>query len=967
MRLKTRIWLGGTLVCACVALSAPVAFGASFGVTEEHFEAGTCVTSACTYSSPHELFYTQAAGHPPVGITSFELNSESKGLGDEPIGNVKNVRVNVPPGLAANPEALPKCAVVKFEKDECESDTEVGQDEATVFVLLANTTVTGQVYNLEQPAGVPLEFGIHLSVPGLANEHIFLVGHLSWSTNYHEYFEINDISKAMPLLKSKLIFDGTAGTGFLTLPSECSTSTSSHIRVESYTGEVSETNTHTPVGVEGCANTKFEPKIKLEPQTTQSDQPDGVTVRVEVPQSQSASEIDSPDLKNAVVTLPEGMTLNPAAANGLTACSDGQIGIKTTNNVACPASSKVGTVTIETPDLPPGSLVGNVYLGEPESGEPASGQEYRIFIDAESARYGVSVRLEGHVSANLRSGTLTATFAENPQLPFRELILRFEGGAKAPLANPLVCGQAATSASLTPYSGGPAANPFSLFTVDSNGKAGACPAPLPFTLDQGAVSTPATGGANTSFAYGLARADGQQYLSRLSATLPEGLLGKIPTVALCGEPQAEKGECGSASQIGVATVSLGSGPSPYSLSGTVYLTGPYAGAPYGLSVVVPAEKVGPFNYGKIVTRATITVNLFSSQVTVSSQLPTIVGGVPLRLKTLTVNANRPDFAINPTNCGALAVTTTLTSTFGTTQTLSTPFQATGCDSLAFNPKFSASSNAKTSRADGAALDVKVTYPAGAQANIKSVQVTLPKQLPSRLTTLKNACVEATFNANPLACPSTSRVGEATVTTPVLPGKLTGYALFVSHGGASFPDLDLILSGDGVSVILVGNTNIQKGVTTSDFASLPDVPISSFETKLPVGKNSVLTANGNLCKRALVMPTTITAQNGKVIKQGTNIAVSGCPVTVVSERVRGTRALITVRVPAAGRVSARGENVRTINKRPGKARDVTLDVPLSGRGHKALAAHHKLSVRVRIGFVPTAKGASSLARVTLKFK
>lgn len=969
MRLTAPTCIIAALVCAVAAVFAPVASGA-FGVTEEHFEAGTCKEASCTYASPHSVFYTQAAGHPPFGITAFEFNSEAKTLGSEPVGNVRNIRVDVPPGLAANPEALPKCSIAAFEKDECEGPTQVGIDELVVFTppLGPNVPITGTVYNLEQPEGIPLEFGIHVSLAGVVNEHIFLVGHLSWSTDYHEYFEINNVSQTIPILKSKLIFYGTAGTGFLTLPSECSSSTTSHLRVESYTGEVSETETHTPVGVEGCGNAPFKPSVSVTPGDSQSDRPDGALVKVTVPQSAAATEINSSDLRNAVVTLPEGMTLNPPAANGLTSCSDAQIGIKTANPVTCPPASKIGTVKIETPDLPAGSLAGNVYLGQPLSSEPASGEEYRIFIDAESV-HGVSVRLEGHVGANPSTGRLTTTFTDNPQLPFRELILAFEGGEKAPLANPLMCGLATTNASFTPYSGTPAAEPFMSFPIDFDGKGGACPSPLPFALSQSATTTPTTGGAGTSFNFSLARGEGQQYVSKLTTVLPPGLVGKIPSVTLCAEPQAQRGECTAASQIGTVSASLGSGSPLLTLPGTAYLTGPYGNAPYGLSVVVPAEKVGPYNYGKIVTRAAINVEPFTSRIVVSSQLPTIVGGVPLRLRSIDVDVNRPNFAINPTSCAALNTETTLTSTFGTNQSLSTPFQATACSALAFAPKLTASTNAKTSRANGAILVVKVAYPTGLQANIKSVLVTLPKLLSSRDSTLNNACPEATFNASPLSCPPLSKVGSATVATPVLPDKLTGTAIFVSHGGAAFPDLDLVLQGDGVTVILIGNTNISKGVTTSNYASIPDVPVSSFEVRLPTGKDSVLSAIGNLCKSSLIMPTTITAQNGKVIKQNTKVAVGDCPITVISHRIRGHKAIIEAKVFSAGRVTASGKDLSTRLKRPGKAKIVTIEVPLSNAGLRALARHRRgVKLHVRLGFAPKAKKIpKSSASVTLMFK
>ncbi len=90
--------------------------------------------------------------------------------------------------------------------------------------------------------------------------------------------------------------------------------------------------------------------------------------------------------------------------------------------------------------------------------------------------------------------------------------------------------------------------------------------------------------------------------------------------------------------------------------------------------------------------------------------------------------------------------------------------------------------------------------------------------------------------------------------------MTGPAYFVSHGGAAFPDLDVVLQGDGVTVILTGDTFISKaGITSSTFAAVPDVPITRFDLTLPRGTQSALTANGNLCKGKLLMPTTIKAR------------------------------------------------------------------------------------------------------------
>jgi hypothetical protein len=975
--LMAHIWLPGSGSIAVLAsvvamlVSAAPAPAAGFGVTEEHFEAGTCVAEACTYKSPSTAFYTQAAGHPPFGVTTFEFNSEEPAPGVVlPVGKVKNIRVDVPPGLAANPEAIEKCEVAKFESNTCPAGSMIGVNYLTVFTGVVVTTIPAPVYNLVQPAqseqseGLPLLFGIHVPV---AEEHIFMRGHVSWATDYHEYFEINGVSEATPLLKSKLVFFGNAGTGFLTLPSECSASTTSHLRVESWKGEVSETYTHTPVGVENCEAVPFAPTLGLTPSTTQSDQPNNVAVSVELPQAKVSSEIDSSDLKHAVVTMPEGMTLNPSAANGLIACSNEQFGMKTTNPVSCPEASKAGTVKIETPNLPE-PLTGNVYIGQPVvNAGPESGEEYRLFVDAES-RYGVSVRLEGKVSANTTTGRLTTTFAENPQQPFSKFTLSFSG-PHSPIANPLACGTATTTSVFEPYSGTPPPAPLSAFTVDADGKGGACAASPPFSLSQTAKALPTSGGSTSSLTFSLSRGDGQQYLQKVSTTLPPGMLAKIPSVPRCGEPLAREGRCPAESEIGKVIVSVGSGPTPYVLSGIVYLTGPFDGAPYGLSIVVPATKVGPYDYGNIVTQAAIDIDPFTTRVTVSSTLPTIVGGVPLRMKSLTLTIEHGNYLINPTNCSPLSFDTTLTSTMGATSTVSTPFQATGCSSLGFKPEFSAHSNSHTTKRYGASLKVLVSMPAG-DANIKSVAVTLPKKLASRLSTLKLACTEKTFAANSSKCPQGSRVGSVTATTPTLPGTLTGPVYFVSHGGAAFPDLDLVLKGDGVTVILVGNTNISKNITHTTFATLPDAPITSFELKLPTGEKSALAANGNICENKIYMPTTIVAQNGKKITQKTRIYVTECPVRVVKHHIHGRSATITAATSAGGRMSTSGRDLLVIHKQFKKALgNAKIEAKLSPLGQRLLAADHSLAVKVRVGFKPSsgADRKESHAFVKLVFK
>jgi hypothetical protein len=351
-------------------------------------------------------------------------------------------------------------------------------------------------------------------------------------------------------------------------------------------------------------------------------------------------------------------------------------------------------------------------------------------------------------------------------------------------------------------------------------------------------------------------------------------VGILKSVPLCPEPQAGQGICPQAAEIGTATVGAGAGPLPFYVSGPVYLTGPYDGAPFGLSIVVNAI-AGPFDLGSVVVRASIAVDPGDAHLTISSApLPQILAGVPLRLRTVDLNIDRPGFVINPTDCGPLAVTGTISSTQDAVENAASPFRVAGCMGLAFAPRVTATTSAKTSKADGAYLRVQIASGAG-QANIAKVKVDLPAQLPSRLNTLQKACLASVFEANPASCPAASRVGAGTARTPVLANPLTGPAYLVSHGGAGLPDIVVVLHGEGITIDLLGNTHIAKGITSSTFNSVPDVPVTSFDLVLPEGPHSLLAANGNLCRKVLEMPASLAGHNGATIHLTTKIAVSGC--------------------------------------------------------------------------------------------
>ena len=978
MRSHVRYSLLALVVGAVLTISAPAA-QAAFEATA--FESLTCKVSETSGCS--ELF-TQAAGHPNFGITDFTFNGawvEGNGI--------KVIRTDLPVGFSTNPQAMPECALTEFEANECATATVAGSQEVTISLGGPPITVSGTVYDLVPQGQLPLEFGI--DIPALGHAHSFLEGFVSWhkereateegieSGDYHEFFKIKSkhplsSGEEAVLLHSRLTFKGNKGTtgkGFLlTTPTACPGPQTSHLRIESYAGTVVTATpyvTTASAAEEKCGEVPFGlEEFSLTPSSKRSDTPDGITAVLAFPPVNTVStETENSDLKSSVVTLPEGLTLNPAAGRGLEACTPEELGVGTENeSVSCPSRSVVGSAVLTVPGLPPESLRGNIYLGEKAAGA-ITGPPYLIYVVTESKRYGQIVRIEGSIAPDPTTGRLTATFANNPQGPFREFKLKFSGGPLANLANPLTCGAAVTKGVFTPFS--PLSSSVSLlpeFAVDSTPTGGSCPSTPPFAPTQSTSVEPAQGGGSSTFTMNLERADGQQYISKLRDVLPPGLVGLIPSVTQCAEPQASAGTCTSASQIGTVTVSAGAGSEPFNFPGKVYLTGPFEGAPFGLSIVVPSI-AGPFNLGNVIARAKIEVDPHTAQVIATDNaVPSIVGGIPIRMKSLSISLNHQGFERNPTNCGVLATESTLTGSLGATASVSTPFQAEGCSALAFKPSFKATTSGKFSKANGASIETTIGQGAG-QANIKSVLVQLPKQLPSRLTTLQKACPQATFEANPFSCPSGSLVGSARANTPVLPAKLSGPAYLVSHAGAAFPDLDLVLEANGVRIIVVGNTDIKKGITTSNFATAPDVPVSSITVNLPLGPHSALAAFGDLCTARLVMPTTITGQNGAKVKQNTKIATSGCGVRIVGHKVIGNTAYLTVRTFAAGRISASGANVSRVSRTlRGATKAATLKVPLSRGGR---SRHRPLKARLRVGFVPKKKGAHSIASVTVTFR
>lgn len=911
------------------------------------------------YVNPPVAF-TQAGGHPYALTTTVTFPTEVVGTDNEkkpilsPTGDPRDVVTDLPPGFLGDPQAVPECPLVTVLDRglPCPAASQIG----IAVIHLGAKEAIGPIVNLTPEAGQSAEFGV---VTPYKFTYL-LTGHVIRSGSTYGLTVVDNRLPVSEIYSAELTFWGvpadpshdfqrglacqrieglqicTGGnepsggppTPFLALPTDC-TGGPGVFTVSSDSwekpGEYKTAQASLPP-VKGCTALRFGASIGVEPDTLVADEPVGLGVNVIVPQVESPEREVTPELRNSVVTLPEGMSINSGIVDGIRACNvsgpEGinlpsenpgpefeEIGLNGEPQLApghCPDASIVGTAEAETPLL--GAPVkGHIYLAKPLCGgigQPActvedalDGNLYQLYLELGGtgalADSGVNIKVRGKTEANPATGQLTTVFENNPQLPFSELRVRLNGGPRAPLANPAVCGPTVTTADFSPWSapgrtlegalvpGTPDSTPMSFFDVVGCSN--------PPGLKPGFVAGTVTpqAGQFSAFTLNLARNDREQYVKGIQVHTPPGLLGMLSSVTLCGEPQANAGQCAEASKIGTTRVASGAGTHPYEIEGDVYLTGPYEGAPFGLSVVVHVV-AGPFNLGIVVVRARIAVDPNDSTLTVTTDetgpyaAPQIVFGVPVRLKRITVDIDRPNFMFNPTNCDAQQVTAVVSGAQEATAAVSSPFAVGGCKSLAFKPHFAVSTSGHTSRKAGASLDVKLSYPKGAMghdANVAKVRVSLPRQLPSYLPTLQKACTAAVFAANPANCPKGSIVGIARANTPLLPVGLSGPVYFVSHGGQEFPSLVIVLQGDNIRVDLTGATfiNEKTNITTSTFRTIPDVPVNTFELYLPQGKYHALAANTSLCgvKGGLKMPTEFIAQNGAVLKQNTKIAVSGC--------------------------------------------------------------------------------------------
>jgi hypothetical protein len=917
---------------------------------------------------------TRAGSHPFQATSTVVLNNiltPPERVGPpvpEPAALPKDVGVKLPPGLIGNPDPIPRCSLKQFltvfgETNGCEEQAAVGV--ASVYIdepnLAGASEFTVPLFNLEPTFGEAARFGfwirpgeipVYLDAtvrggPGTGEEYaitttapniVQVTGLLSSQITFWGVPDspVHESSRGWACLSEEHGFSGAGPCqplktlhpqSFLTMPTSCTGPLQLSTETDSWLDPgdmLSFAPSQAMQALDGCNQLAFKPAMSAEPTTRSAASASGLSFDLSFHDEglTSAAVTAQSQLNKTVVTLPEGLTIDPSSGVGLVGCTPADYARETVESApgaGCPSESKLGTVEIETPLLTQ-KIQGNIFIAQPYE-NPFSSLVV-LYVVAKNPETGVMVKLAGKVEAGgqagvtgLAPGQLRTTFENNPQLPFEHFNFHFREGVQAPLITPATCGAYTTTAALTPWSElGTALIDTSSFSITSGVGGGPCPAggvpPFSPAIESGMLNN--NGGAFSPFYLHLTRGDADQEISGFSTDLPPGLTGSLTGIPFCpeadialartktGAQEEANPSCPAASEVGHTLVGTGVGAVLAYVPGKIYLAGPYNGAPFSL-VSVTSAVVGPFDLGTVVLRFGLSINPYTAQVSVSptssEPIPTILDGIVTHVRDIRVYINRPNFTLNPTSCNPLAIGSTLTSSQGASSTITSPFQAASCGNLKFAPKFAVSTSGKTSRASGASLHVDLTYPlgaAGSYANIAKVKVDLPKQLPSRLTTLQKACTAAQFNANPAGCPAASFIGHAKAVTPLIPVPLEGPAIFVSHGGEAFPSLIMVLQGYGVTIDLVGSTNISKaGITSSTFKTVPDQPVGSFELTLPEGKYSALAANGNLCTSKLAMPTEFVAQNGLKINESTKIAVTSCAKTKTLTRAQKLKAALKV--------------------------------------------------------------------------
>ncbi len=923
MRRLTLVLALALALCGALASSASAAFDLE----------GLDVTFSEEDGTPTLL----AGSHPFQMTTNLGVSTVDTPEGKVPEGEIRDLVISQIQGFVGSQTAVPTCSQAEFNdrfegRPACKDETAVGYGAMAVEFEVIPPEEEGNffhvpVYNLDPPPGVAAQLGfIVLNVPVTIDVKV------SPNPPYNLVAELEDVPQAILLYSSEVVLWGNplneahdelrgnclgeiavatpdpvsedtcpvpAGLGeqaFLTLPRACTGSPLSTVfNATSWKEESAEgvAPTHTeggPEGIQHCEELDFKADISSETSTHDASSAAGFDFGLH-PDDEgllNPTKRAQSDIKAVDVTLPEGMAINPSSANGLEACSPAQYkaeGPQWNPLVGCPQASKVGTVEVSTPLLDE-TLEGDVFVAE--QGNNPFGTLFALYMVIRSERYGVLVKQAGRVDPDPLTGQLHSTFDNIPQLPFSDFVVHFRNGPRSPLATPSNCGPHTATAVLTPWSGTSPITATSSVDVSSGPGGGPCPSnPLPFSPGLAGGTDNSKAGSYSPFSMRITRADGEQAITRLDSTLPPGVVGKIAGLGRCpdaaiaaarsnsGRTELASPSCPADSRIGTVRAGAGVGSLPTYVDGSLYLAGPYAGAPLSVVAVTPAV-TGPFDLGTVVIREALDLNPTTAEVEVKGtgsegQIPTILQGVPLQLRDLRVEIDRPNFTLNATSCEPEALRATLSGT-SSSATPSTRYQASGCGALGFKPKLTLKLKGGTKRGKFPALRSTLVPRAG-DANIGRAVVFLPPSEQIENSHINNPCTRVQFAAR--RCPAKSILGKAKAISPLLDQPLEGNVYFRSNGGErELPDIVADLRGQ-FHIVLVGFIDTKGKRIRTTFADVPDAPVSRFTLKLFGGKRGLLVNNRNICKGKLRSRLNLTGQNGRRHFTHPRLKPAGC--------------------------------------------------------------------------------------------
>jgi hypothetical protein len=889
-------------VILIVGLLVPTAARADFGIAPGSFVADS-------YDATGDV-ESQAGAHPFRATTRFDLSHTADGKWLA--GRAKNVHLELPPGFVGSPETTAKCPRWIFSRlgtagdgsagefiSPCPTDSQIGTAIVRFFANGRTSTTQSAVYNLEPAYGHTAQIGMLVQqfVPVILDATVDTAGDYGivvdaskisegkefggvtvdlWGVPNdptHDPLRVCGYGSISPV--SETCSAEAPAKPFLTNPTSCTGPLRSTLTADSWERpEVGEAS-YESAGLVGCDRLPFEPAFTLRPDSRAADSPTGVAVDLALPQDVSREGLATATMKKAVVTLPRGMSVNPSSASGLGGCSSAQIALHSNAPVTCPDSSKIGSVSIETPLLGD-PLNGSVYLAR--QGDNEFGSLLGLYLVVADPARGLLIKLAGKVEPDPGSGQLVATFDNNPQLPFSHLHLQFKTGSRAPLVTPANCGTYTTKAELTPWSGTAPVVSTSSFEIDSGPNGGPCPDGTFAPRFSAGTSNP-LGGLYSPLRISFSREDGTQLLKAISTTLPPGLTGKLAGIPYCpesglagisgaeGTAAAQIGSpaCPAASQVGTVTVGAGAGPSPFYLdTGRAYLAGPYKGAPLSMAIVTPVL-AGPFDLGTIVVRTALRVDPTTAQITaVSDTLPTILHGIPVDLRDIRVDVNRDQFTLNPTSCDPMEVKGTIGSAEGKSANVSDRFQVASCERLAFKPNLKLSVKGATHRNAHPAFKAVLTMPKADGANIQKAQVTLPKTELLENAHIRTICTRVQYAAGAgggSQCPPASIYGKAKAWSPLLDKPLEG-PVYLRSSSHQLPDLVASLDGQ-IHIDLVGRIDAVNARIRNTFEGVPDAPVSRFVLEMQGGRKGLLANNTELCRTTPRAAVKFDAQNGKL--------------------------------------------------------------------------------------------------------